>query len=249
MTRELPRPIRLRSRASKRNSGGSKTSIGHVDIGLHGQAGPGVDRLSRAQVLLGHFEALKNDLRGLGFGQRVDPALTGSRGRQLTVRCDLEAIHGLNAAGAGLGGFDIDDPAFDVQHVDESLDPDSADLPFDVEFHGGGLDVGRHFVKVLPSQRLTCQGKLRRIFVVAKLGMLALECPGLAKKCHNASERKVLVGFNLLGEVLGEGPVHGSAQSQIPVGRVGVLERVFEPPAGMAVHETSDLTGGKNRRR
>ena len=88
---------------------------------------------------------------------------------------------------------------------------------------------------------------MRRVLVVAKLGLLALKCPGLAKQRQNASERKVLVGFNFLSEVLGEGPMHGSSQSQIPVGRVGMLEGVLEPPAGMAVHEAPDLRGRKDR--
>ena len=40
--------------------------------------------------------------------------------------------------------------------------------------------------------------------------------------------------------------MNGPAQSQISIGRVGLLEVVLEPPSGVAVHEAANLRGGKD---
>src|SRR5579863_9188172 len=122
-------------------------------------------------------------------------------------------MHRLYVSGSGSGGFDVDDPPVDIQDIDKSLDSDSSDLAFYPELHRRRFYCRRHFVEVLNDERLTGPGELRRILIIAKLDLIALTRPSFAEERENTIKRQVLVGFNLLREVLCERGMNGSAQN------------------------------------
>src|SRR5579871_4124098 len=152
-------------------------------------------------------------------------------------------MHRLNTSGSRSRGFYVNDPAIDIQHINESLDPHTADLAFNPEFHGYRFYSRCDFVEVLHDERFAGPGKLCRVLVVAKLDLVTFQSPCFAEEGKHARNGQVLVSFDLLGKVLSEGGVHGPPQNQIPIGWVRVSEDILEPPSRVAVHKGTNLRG------
>jgi hypothetical protein len=82
-----------------------------------------------------------------------------------------------------------------------------------------------------------------------ELGLRHLFHPGFPKNDHDAGGLQVLLGLELLPEIDFEGLVHSQAQSERAVLPLGELQSVLEPPARLALEETSHLAGRQHRRR
>src|SRR5579871_5473458 len=119
-------------------------------------------------------------------------------------------MHRLYVSGSRSGGFDVDDPPVDIQDINKSLDSHAGDLALYSELHCRRLYSRCDFVEVLINERLPGTGKLRRILIIAKLDLIALTRPSFAEERENTIKRQVLVGFNLLREVLCERGMNGS---------------------------------------
>src|SRR5579872_4293799 len=235
--------IAVLSRAQK------TVALGSVDAAQHSFLSERVEHFDGSAVRLGNAEGLGYQFHvAFEFHDGVEPDLAARARRESGIGSGLETVVRPDSAlaGAFVGGFQIDDPAVDVEQIHDAAHLDAGDDARNRQFDGGRFDQRRGLIEIFHGERRAHGFQFRAVFGGVELRPGFFLRPGVVIDGEHAFAREILFRLDLLREVFPHRAMQRFADGKRRSLRIGKLEAIAVPEFRSAREIRIDARRRKN---